>query len=247
MMTEALGSATTLDNSSLEIFATKFDRHRQFVRLACRGLFRFLLTTTLVFALYGTLKGYEHHGLIGKAGKRLFNTLVTGLSMALGISLASSFKAVALDLRWFILSRKERPIEEVNVSSFLEEALLTNLGQFHLGLWQSNSSHCSRCKICKEDETWTCAVLCSLGSFQPCKTSPSISYCLVLIIYQAAQGGVAMLSLTFSLSPSLSGDPSTPVPGQVVFTNMNQSFGAAVDIGSLESSQLAAHTVSDIL
>jgi len=179
MITEALGSATTLDNSSLEIFATKFDRHRQFVQLACRGFVRFLLTTTLVFALYGTLKGYEHHGLIGKTGKRLFNTLVTGLSMALGISLASSFKAVALDLRWFVLSRKKRPIEEVNVASFLQEALLTNLGQCHLGLWQSNSSHCSRCKICK-DETWTYAVLCSLGSFQPCKTSPQYPIALFL-------------------------------------------------------------------
>jgi hypothetical protein len=69
---------------------------------------------------------------------------------------------------------------------------------------------------------------------------------LVLTIYQAAQGGVAMLSLTFSLSPSLSGDPSTPVPGQVVFSDMTQSFGAAVDTGSTESSQLVAHTVSDI-
>jgi hypothetical protein len=56
-----------------------------------------------------------------------------------------------------------------------------------------------------------------------------------------------MLSLTFSLSPSLSGDPSTPVPGHVVFSNMSQSFGAAVDTGSIESSQLAAHTVGDLL
>ncbi len=165
MITEASGSASSLDNSDLKIFATKFDRRRQFVQLARQGLVRFLLTTTLVFALYGTLKGYEHHGLIGKTGKKLYNTLVTGLSMALGISLASSFKAVALDLRWFILSRKQRPIEEVNISSFLEEAVLRNLGQCHIGLWQSNSSHCSRCKICKEEETWTCAVLCSLGSF----------------------------------------------------------------------------------
>jgi hypothetical protein len=164
MITEASDSATSLDNSSLEIFGPKFDKHRQFVRLACRGFVRFLLTTTLVFALYGTLKGYEHHGLIGATGKKLYNTLVTGLSMALGISLASSFKAIALDLRWFILSRKKRPIEEVNISSFLEEAVLTNLGQCHLGLWQSNSSHSSRCKLCKE-ETWTYAVLCSLGSF----------------------------------------------------------------------------------
>lgn len=165
MITDASGSATCLDNSGLDILATKFDRHRQFVRLACRGLVRFLLTVTLVFTLYGTLKGYEHHGLIGKTGKRFYNTLVTGLSMALGISLASSFKAIALDFRWFILSRKKRPIEKVNPSSFLDEAVLITIGQRHLGLWQSNSSHNSRCKVCEKDETWTCAVLCSLGSF----------------------------------------------------------------------------------
>ena len=55
-----------------------------------------------------------------------------------------------------------------------------------------------------------------------------------------------MLGLTFSLSPSPSGDPSTPVPGHVVFSNMSESFGSAADTGSTESSQLAAHTVSDI-
>lgn len=164
MITGASGSATSLDNSGLEILATKFDRYHQFVRLACRGLVRFLLTLTLVFTLYGTLKGYERHGLIGEAGKKMYNTLVTGLSMALGISLASSFKAIALDFRWFILSRKKRAIEEVNPCSFLDEAVLTTLGQRHPGLWQSNSSHRSRCKVCKE-EAWNCAVLCPLGSF----------------------------------------------------------------------------------
>jgi hypothetical protein len=100
---------------------------------------------TLVFTLYGTLKGYERHGLIGENGKKVYNTLVTGLSMALGISLASSFKAIALDLRWFILSRNKRPIEEVNPSSFLDEAILNTLGQCYLGMQQPNSSQCSRC------------------------------------------------------------------------------------------------------
>jgi hypothetical protein len=53
------------------------------------------------------------HGVIFDNGKKAFNTLVTGLSMALGISIASSFKSVALSIIWWILSRKKRPIEEV--------------------------------------------------------------------------------------------------------------------------------------
>ena len=66
--------------------------------------------------------GYQNHGLIGEVAKKFYNTLVTGLSMALGISIASSFKTIALNFRWYILSRKKRPIEEVsNPRSFLRE------------------------------------------------------------------------------------------------------------------------------
>ncbi len=118
MITKTPGFTTPPNNPSLNSLATKFDRRRQFVQLAYRGLIRFFITVTLVFTLYGTLKGYEHHGLIGENGKKLYNTLVTGLSMALGISLASSFKAIALNLRWYILSLKKRPVEEVRYCSF---------------------------------------------------------------------------------------------------------------------------------
>jgi hypothetical protein len=57
---------------------------------------------------------YKGRSIIGEQGKRMFNTLVTGLSMALGITVASSFKNVALDIRLWILSRKKRSIEEAS-------------------------------------------------------------------------------------------------------------------------------------
>ncbi|KAH9206926.1 hypothetical protein DL95DRAFT_374802 [Leptodontidium sp. 2 PMI_412] len=71
-----------------------------------------MITFTLIGSFYGTLRTYQNHGIIGENGKKVFNTLVTGLSMALGISIASSFKSVALSIRWWILSRKKRPIDE---------------------------------------------------------------------------------------------------------------------------------------
>jgi hypothetical protein len=83
----------------------------------------------LIGCLYGNFKLYEKHGLIGENGKKIFNTLVTGLSMTLGISIASSFKSIALNSRWWILSRKKRPIEEVNAilacSSLTEVSVLS--------------------------------------------------------------------------------------------------------------------------
>lgn len=45
--------------------------------------------------------------------KREFNTVITALSLALGFNLAASFKAMAIDMRWWILSRKRRSLREV--------------------------------------------------------------------------------------------------------------------------------------
>ncbi|KAN0119277.1 hypothetical protein V8E51_001485 [Hyaloscypha variabilis] len=102
------GTTIPLHNFDINnVFATKFDRHRH---------------------LYGTITGFVNHGYIGEAGKKIYNTLFTALSMILGISIASSFKAMALNLRWYILSRKKRPIEEANAilgcSSLTEVSLL---------------------------------------------------------------------------------------------------------------------------
>jgi len=54
-----------------------------------------------------------------------------------------------------------------------------------------------------------------------------------------------MLGLTYSLNAS--SDPSKPVPGNVTFTNMTQSFGVGIDTDSTEASQLAVHAVGHSL
>jgi hypothetical protein len=82
-----------------------------------------LVTVALIADLAGTILVYESYGITGEDGKRLLNTLNTGLSMALGISVASSFKNVALDVRWWILSRKKRSIEEASISTYALRSL----------------------------------------------------------------------------------------------------------------------------
>jgi uncharacterized membrane protein YoaK (UPF0700 family) len=91
----------------------RFDRRRQLRRLIIEGLIHYIITIGLICGLYATLKIYLSHGIINGNGKKFFNALMTGLSIALGISIASSFKRIALSVRWCILSRKQRPVEEV--------------------------------------------------------------------------------------------------------------------------------------
>lgn len=50
-----------------------------------------------------------------------------------------------------------------------------------------------------------------------------------------------MLGLTYSLNPAI--DFTKPVIGNTTFSNMTQSWSSSIGEGSLESSQLAAHTV----
>lgn len=55
----------------------------------------------------------------------MFNFVVTALSLALGLNLASSLKSVAVKSRWWILSWEKRPLEEVG-HSFDEYCTTTN-------------------------------------------------------------------------------------------------------------------------
>jgi len=93
--------------------ATPFRRHRQLLRLLLMGSVHFMITVALILGLYGVFVMYERHGIMGEGGKRAYNTFVTGLSMALGINIATSFKAIAVDVRWWILSQKKRSMDEV--------------------------------------------------------------------------------------------------------------------------------------
>lgn len=46
--------------------------------------------------------------------------LIIGASIALGLNIASSLKAMAVDFRWWLLSLHERPLKEVDLILRLE-------------------------------------------------------------------------------------------------------------------------------
>lgn len=53
--------------------------------------------------------------LFSDGKQRLFNSVITVLSLALGFNMAASFKTMAIDVRWWILSRKRRSLREVDL------------------------------------------------------------------------------------------------------------------------------------
>lgn len=93
----------------------KFNPTKQLFRLLGVGLVRYLITLALLGGLFGTILLYKRKTVMDMdVDKKIFNFLTTGLSMLLGISIASSFKQVALNVRWEILSRGKRSLDQVD-------------------------------------------------------------------------------------------------------------------------------------
>lgn len=115
-----------LDNESLEIDETmqlrlqaleyNFISKKQFWRILTSGLGRSFYTLATAVLLVVAIWEFSlpKRKVISNKGKRWFNVINTGLSLALGMSLAHGFKAMAIDLRWWILSRHRRPLSEVS-------------------------------------------------------------------------------------------------------------------------------------
>ncbi|KAE9370093.1 hypothetical protein N431DRAFT_441966 [Stipitochalara longipes BDJ] len=91
-------------SNSLTLPTEYHDDEEQLRRLFRQGFKRFMYTVVLVACLFGTIFGFAKYDVMTTAEVRLYNSLLTGLSIALGISIGSSFKDIALNLRWWFLS-----------------------------------------------------------------------------------------------------------------------------------------------
>ncbi|KAH8602240.1 hypothetical protein B0O99DRAFT_680379 [Bisporella sp. PMI_857] len=93
----------------------EFDPNKQFSVLFLRGLRRFFLSVVLMSLLVITIWQFARRQVISKKWKRWFNAINLGLSMALGMSVQKGFKGMAVDIRWWILSRRKRSLSEVDM------------------------------------------------------------------------------------------------------------------------------------
>jgi hypothetical protein len=91
-----------------------FRAKKQLRTLLRRGFVRFLMTLTLTFSLIFTIWFFAREGPITDKGKTWFISINTGLSIALGLSIAHGFKEMAVDLRWWLISCRQRPLSEVS-------------------------------------------------------------------------------------------------------------------------------------
>ena len=69
---------------------------------------RWLITVAIIGAIYALLLAFSTIPVMTNTTKRLFNTIITGLLIILGIATASSLDGMVGDLRWWILSQRHR-------------------------------------------------------------------------------------------------------------------------------------------
>lgn len=86
---------------------------RQLRHLLLGSLVRFLITLSLCGAYVLAIREYQKKGVINEYEKKMCNAWTTAISIALGLNIASSFKDMALNMRWPILASRKRNLNEV--------------------------------------------------------------------------------------------------------------------------------------
>lgn len=89
-----------------------FKVNQDFKKLLLPGLVRCLISLVMIVGFYAALWGYKDRVITPRA-MSVFDAITIGLSLAYGLNIASALQAIALDLRWWILSKKRRPSQEV--------------------------------------------------------------------------------------------------------------------------------------
>ena len=108
----------TLDHAKMKGLRKYFSPRKQLRKLLLDGLCRWAVTSLLILCLYITLLHYSAKEVMNQSKKLQFNALITGLSIGLGLSIAGSLQEMALEVRWWILSRRKRSLHEVCLSVF---------------------------------------------------------------------------------------------------------------------------------
>lgn len=77
---------------------------------------RIFVSVVIAACLGGVLYWYENSGVLGDTAKYNFNAAFTGLSICLGLNVASSFKGMATIFRWRVLtSSKGHSVKELDL------------------------------------------------------------------------------------------------------------------------------------
>ncbi|KAJ6787789.1 hypothetical protein PWT90_01466 [Aphanocladium album] len=106
-----------------------FHRGKQLRRLLAKSMVRWLITVVLCVSIYGVLLSYSSHDALPQRKKLEFNTLIIALTISLGLNIASSLKANAFELQWWLLSlRRYKPREADLIMSSEQFTTMLQLG-----------------------------------------------------------------------------------------------------------------------
>lgn len=189
----ANGYGSTFDSDTRSLLSAKhYDHHESRKFLFKTGAYRFLITLGFSVAIGLCLKAYEGFTkplIMSKVQVRYFNAIMLGLSLGLGLNLASSLKRYAVILRWYLLTRRYVSLEVFDLILGLET--LTKVGKLMI----ISLPGISKIKFLKK-----------LPWFREARTDGTrftwIACLLWILINIAAQILVAVLSLFWPVDPS---------------------------------------------
>lgn len=93
----------------------------QLRRLLFKGFIKWFTTVALMAVMGSIMYHYAYQVRpMTEKDKQTYNFLIVGLSLALGMNLASSFKQMAVDARWWVLSLTSRSLREVDLILHLD-------------------------------------------------------------------------------------------------------------------------------
>lgn len=95
--------------------ARRFNYVRQARRLCLLVIGEAFLTCVFCAVYIVILNVYEKKGNLNADGRHVFNTLITGISLFIGINLTASLRSYAKLLRWRILAYCYRPLREFDL------------------------------------------------------------------------------------------------------------------------------------
>ncbi|KAJ4353267.1 uncharacterized protein N0V89_004994 [Didymosphaeria variabile] len=125
------GHGSTFDSDTRSLLSAKhYDHHESRKFLLKTGAYRFMITLGFSVAIGLCLKAYEGFReplIMSKIQVRYFNAIMLGLSLGLGLNLASSLKRYAVILRWYLLARRYVSLEVFDLILGLET--LTKVGK----------------------------------------------------------------------------------------------------------------------
>jgi hypothetical protein len=98
-----------------------FHPQSQLRKLLVKGFIKWFITVALIATMSGIMYYYSNNVRpMTDLDKQTYNFLVVGLSLALGMNLASSLKQMAVDVRWWVLSLTKRNLREVDLILHLD-------------------------------------------------------------------------------------------------------------------------------